>query len=192
MGALESYVDALLESELPFEPWTAALIWVALFVANRWVARSARAANDAQHAVTVEDWSALRRGFEPKYIVFQILVAGIVFLVAILLGRSAFVFFAGGLIVALAFGLGLNVQGFLSARAMARPNEVNGTLIFPTASAFRHMAHRAGGASLACLLTGLVLAHLALLGGALFLASTASGYLRKARAQSAGTRSLSK
>jgi hypothetical protein len=180
---LETYVNALFESELPFEPWVTALIWVSLFAVNRWVARSTRAANDAQHAVTVEDWSALRRGFEPKYVVAQILVAGIVFLVALLLGGSAFVFFAGGLIVALAFGLGLNLQGLLSARAMGRPNAVIGSVTFTTASAFRHMAHRAGGAALACLLTGLVLANLALLGGALFLASTASGHLRKARAR---------
>jgi hypothetical protein len=182
--ALETYINALFESELPFEPWVAAFIWVALFASNRWIAQSARAANDAQHAVTVEDWSALRRGFEPKYVVAQILVAGIVFLLASLLGGSAFVFLAGGLIVALAFGLGLNLQGLLSARALARPNAVIGSVTFTTPSAFRHMAHRAGGAALACLLTGLVLAHLALLGGALFLASTASGYLRKARARS--------
>jgi hypothetical protein len=182
---LETYVNALFESELPFEPWVAALIWVFLFAANRWIARSTRAANDAQHAVAVEDWNALRRGFEPKYVVAQIMVAGIVFLLALLLGGPAFVFLAGGLIVALAFGLGLNLQGLLSARALARPNAVIGSVTFTTASAFRHMAHRAGGAALVCLLTGLVLAHLALLGGALFLASTASGYLRKARARSA-------
>jgi hypothetical protein len=180
---LGTYLNELLESELPFEPWVAALIWVALFVASRWIAQSLRAANDAQHAVTVEDWSALRRGFEPKYVVAQILVAAIVFLVALLLGGPAFVFFAGGMIVASAFGLGLTAQGLLTARAMARPNAVSGSVTFSKASAFRHMAHRAGGAALACLLTGLVLAHLALLGGAFFLASTASGYLRKARSR---------
>jgi len=180
---LETYVNELLESELPFEPWVAALIWAALFVASRWIAQSLRAANDAQHAVTVEDWSALRRGHEPKYLVVQIVGAGIVFLVALPLGAPAFVFFAGGMIVALAFGLGLNVQGLLTARALAHPNAVDGSVTFSTASGFRHTAHRAGGAALACLLIGLVLAHLALLGGALFLASTAGGYLRKAHAR---------
>ena len=181
---METYVNALVESELPFEPWVAALIWVALFIASRWMAQSLRAANDAQHAVTVEDWSALRRSLEPKYLVAQILVAGIVFLLALQLGRPAFAFLAGGIIVASAFGLGLTAQGLLTARALASPNAVNGSVTFSTASAFRHMAHRAAGAALACLLAGLVLAHLALLGGALFLASTASGNLRKARAHS--------
>jgi hypothetical protein len=180
---LGTYVNELLESELPFEPWVAALIWVALLIASRWIAQSLRAANDAQHAVTVEDWSALRRSLEPKYAIARILVAGIVFLLALQLGTPAFAFFAGGMIVASACGVGLSVQGLLTARALARPDAVNGAVTFSTASAFRHMAHRAAGAGVACLLIGLVLPHLALLGGALFLASTASGYLRKARAQ---------
>jgi hypothetical protein len=157
---LENYVTFLFESKLPFEPWFAAPAWVVLFLANHWI---------------------VRRGLEPKYIVAKILFAGIVFLFALLLGGSAFVFFAGGLIVAMACGLALNVQGLLSARALARPNAVNGSLTFSTASAFRHMAHRVSGGALACLLVGLALAHLALLGGALFLASTASGYLHRAR-----------
>lgn len=181
---METYVNELLESELPFEPWVAALIWVALLVASRWIAQSLRAANDAQRAVTVEDWSVLRRSLEPRYLVIQVLVAGIVFVLALKLGGAAFVFLAGGLIVASAFGLGLSAQGLFTARALARPNAVNGSVTFSTASAFRHMAHRAGGAAIACLLAGLVLAHLALLGGALFLASTGNSYLRKARAHS--------
>lgn len=179
-----TYVNELLESELPFEPWVAALIWVALFIASRWIAQSLRVANDAQHAVTVEDWSTVRRSLEPKYLVVQVLAVGIVFVLASMLGRAAFVFLAGGMIVASACGLGLSAQGLFTARALARPNAVNGSVTFSTASAFRHMAHRAGGAALACLLIGLVLAHLALMGGALFLASTGNVYLRKARAHS--------
>ena len=181
---MQTYVNELLASELPFEPWVAAVIWAALFIASRWLAQSLRAANNAQHAVTVEDWSALRRNLQPKYAVVQVLVAGVLFVLALRLGTPAFVFLAGGMIVASAFGLGLSAQGLFTARALARPNAVNGSVTFSTASAFRHMAHRAGGAALACLLIGLVLAHLALLGGALFLALTGNGYLRKARAYS--------
>jgi len=88
------------------------------------------------------------------------------------------------MIIASAFGLGLTAQGLLTALALASPGAVNGSVTFSTASAFRHMAHRAAGAALACLLAGLALAHLALLGGALFLASAASGSLRKARLHS--------
>ena len=181
---MDTYVNELLASELPFEPWVAALIWVALFIASRWIAQLLRAANDAQHAVTVEDWSAVRRSLEPGYLVVQVFVVGVVFFLALNLGRAAFVFLAGGMIVASGFGLGLSAQGLFTARALAWPNAVNGSVTFSTGSAFRHMAHRAGGAALACLLIGLALAHLALLGGALFLASTGNSYLRKARAYS--------
>jgi hypothetical protein len=178
---LENYVTSLFESELPFGPWVVALAWAVMFLVNHWIARSTRVANDAQDFVAVEDWSALRRGFELRYIMVRVLFAGIVFLFAMLLGGSAFVFFAGGLIVALTYGIALNVQGLLSARALAHPNAANGALTFSTASAFRHMAHRVGGGALACFIMGLALAHLSLLGGALFLASTAGGYLRRAR-----------
>ena len=178
---MEQYVRSLLESALPFDAWVAALIWVALFLANHWTARSTRTANDAQTFIAVEDWSALRRGFEPRYMVGQVLFAAIVFLFGWLLGGPAFVLLAGGLIVAMAYGLALNAQGLLSARAMARPDAANGVLTFSTPSAFRHMSHRVAGGALGCFLMGLALAHLALLGGALFLASTACGYLRRAR-----------
>jgi hypothetical protein len=71
---LENYIMSLLESKLSFEPWVAALVWVALFLANHWIARFTRAANDAQHFIAVEDWGALRRGAKPKYIVAQVLL----------------------------------------------------------------------------------------------------------------------
>ena len=121
---METYFNELLASELPFEPWVAALIWIAFLIASRWVAQSLRAANDAQHAVTVEDWGALRRSLEPRYLVVQVLVVGIVFLLASMLGKAAFVFLAGGVIVASAFGLGLSAQGLLTARALALPHAI--------------------------------------------------------------------
>jgi hypothetical protein len=178
---LERYVTSLFDSALPFDPWVAVLVWAVLFLANYRIAKSTRVANDAQHFIAVEDWSRLRRGFEPKNIVARVLVTGVVFVFSWLIGESAFVFFAGGLIVATAYGLGLNTQGLLSARAMADSDTATGTLTFSTAAAFRHMGHRAAGGALACGVTGVALAHLALLGGALFLASTAASYSRRAR-----------
>jgi hypothetical protein len=178
---LESYVVSLFACQLPFDAAVAVLIWLALFVANHRVAMSVRAANDAQSLITVEDWSVLRRGFEPKSILAKLLFAGIVFWVAYLLGSAAFVFFCGGFIVAVACTLGLNTQGLLSARAMAQPNVAKGTLTFSTALAFRHMAQRLCGVALASCIIGLALAHLAPLGGALILAASAGGYVRRAR-----------
>lgn len=178
---MEQYFASLFDSDLPFEPWVAALAWIVLFGANRRAARAARAANDAQHCIAVEDWSALRRGFEPRFMARQILFAAFVFAIALWLRGPVFVFLVGGMIVTMAYAVALNVQSILSARALARPDTASGMLTFSTPAAFRHMAHRVGGGAMACLLIGLVVAHLAPIGAAFFLAATAAGYLRRAR-----------
>jgi hypothetical protein len=181
IGTVDSYFASLLDSGLPFDAWVAALTWIALFVTNHLIARASRAANDSQAFVAVEDWSALRRGFQPKFVLAQILFAGIVFAAGLFLGGAAFVFLAGGLIVAITLILSLNFQSFRSARAMAQPNAATGALTFSTALALRQGAYRLGGAALGCLIIGLALAHLALIGGALILSAAALGYLRRAR-----------
>jgi hypothetical protein len=178
---LEAYIATLLDSELPFDAWIAAVTWVALFIANHWVARIARAANDAQKLVAVEDWSVVRRGFEPKYMLAQILLAGGLFMVGFFLGRLAFTFFAGGLIVARVCAFSLNVQSVFFARSMSDPGAGTGALALSTPLALKQVSQRLGGSALACLLLGLALAHLALLGGALLLSSTAVGYSRRAQ-----------
>jgi hypothetical protein len=178
---LEAYIATLLDSELPFDAWVAALTWVALFVANHWVARIARAANDAQSLVAVEDWSAVRRGFEPKFMLAQILVASGLFMVGFFLGRLAFTFFAGGLIVARVCALSLNVQSVFFARSISEPGAATGAVTLSTPLALKQVSQRLSASALACLLLGLALAHLALLGGALLLASHAAGYSRRAQ-----------
>lgn len=185
-SALESYFASVIESRLPFESWVAALSWVLLFFANHSIARLTRAANDSQRALGVEDWSAVRRGLEPKYVAVQIAYAGIVFVLALLMGGPAYVFFAGGFIVATICSLALNVQGLMSARALADRGATKGSLTFSTASALRHMAQRAGGAALGSFLLGLAVGHLALLGGAFYLAAAAAGFVRKAKKVAAG------
>jgi len=182
---LEHYVASLLASELPFEPWLAVLVWAALFLANHQIARSARIATDAQQFIAVEDWRVLRRGLEPKYVAIQILLALALFRLAFLLGQPAFVFLAGGLLVAMTCAIALNIQALLSSRTLGSPNAAKGALTLSTASACRQMASRAGGVAIGCCLMGLALAHLALLGGALVIALTTIGYLRRARRASA-------
>jgi hypothetical protein len=181
---LETYVASLLETELPFGPWAVASAWVVLFIANHWVVRSLRVANEAQHAIGVEDWSAIRRGSQPKSLLAQFIFASVVFLCALFLGGPAYVFFAGGLVVAMAFVLALNLQGLFSARALAQANAANGALTFSTEYAFRHTAHRMAGGALASFVLGLLVGHIALLGGALILGSTAAGLWRRARSVS--------
>jgi hypothetical protein len=178
---MDGYTASLLDSALPIPPLAVALASIALLLANYAIARLLRAANDAQRLVAVEDWTPFRRVSQPKYLAMQLVFAGIVFVLGFNSGGAAYVFLAGGLLVFLAFHFGLNVQGLLSARALARANAATGALTFSTAAAFRQTAHRILGAALASLLVGLALGHLALLGGASFLAAAALGSSRRAR-----------
>jgi hypothetical protein len=178
---VENYLASLLESALPLPPWTVALVLVTLLLANYSVVRSIRLANEAQHFVAVEDWTPFRRVSRPKYLLVQLVVVGIVFLLGLGRGGAAYVFLAGGMLVFLACHFGLNLQGLLSARGLARPAAATGTLTYSTAAAFRHTADRIFGAAVASLVAGLALGHLALLGGAVFLAAGAVGSWRRAK-----------
>jgi hypothetical protein len=178
---LEYYFASLLDSELPLPPWAVALLLLGLLMANYRLALSLRRANDAQHFLAVEDWTPFRRVSRVKYLFVQIVVVGIVFLLGLDQGGASYVFLAGGVLVFLAFHFGLNLQGLLSARGLADPAAATGALTYSTAAAFRHLAHRVLGAAVASLVAGLALAHLALLGGALFLAAAALGSWRRAK-----------
>ncbi|MEO5560370.1 MAG: hypothetical protein ABIO49_10810 [Dokdonella sp.] len=176
-----SYLSTIVNSHLPFDAWVAAAFWCVLFLASQLVARRARAASEVLAIVVVEGRKTLSRGFQLKYVIAQIVLAGSLLLGSLLLGEPAFVFFVGGLIVAVAFTLGLNVQSLLSVAAMARANAATGQLKLSTAFSFRQMAQRLLGSAIICALLALALAHLALMGGAFFLGSTAAGYARRAR-----------
>jgi hypothetical protein len=179
---LSNYMAHLFGSELPFSPGLTVLVWLGSFLSNHLVARIAHAANDAQRLIVVEGQSdALRRGLRVKYILAQLLFAGVVYGVALSIGGQAFVFFVGGLIVSAVCTLGLNVQAAWSARAWVRPGAAHGAVTLSTSLGFRQLASRLGGYAVTCLILGLALAHLALLGGALILGSTALGYLRRAK-----------
>jgi len=178
---LEGYLASLLDSALPLPPWTVALLLLTLLLANFYLALSLRAANDAQHFISVEDWTPFRRVSRPKHLLIQIVFVGLVFLLAIDRGGATYVFLAGGMLVFLACHLGLNLQGLLAARGLARSNAATGALTYSTAAAFRHMAHRILGAAVTSLIVGVAIGHLALLGGALFLAAAAYGSTRRAQ-----------
>ena len=184
---MESYLASLLESALPLPPWAVAMVLVALLLANHVVVRSVRLANEAQNFIAVEDWTPFRRVTQPKALLVQSVVVGIVLLLGLDLGGAAYVFLVGGMIVFLACHLGLNLQGMLSARGLARPAAATGSLKYSTAAAFRHISDRILGAAVASLVAGLALGHLALLGGAMLLASSAFGSWR--RSQNVGAQS---
>lgn len=189
---MENYLARFIGSQLPFDAWLAASIWLLLFIASHLTARRARLASEAQAVVVIEGRKALNRGFHFKYVVAQLVFSASLMLGAFYLGKPAFVFFSGGLIVSVAFTFGLNIQSFLSAVAMAHENAAVGQLKLSTAFSFQQSAHRLLGSAVICLLLALVLCNLALLGGAFFLGSTSAGYFRRVRQAGAKRNTLSR
>lgn len=178
---MENYLTSLLGSEMPFGPTVVAVVWSILFFANHWFALRAQEANDAQSRISVENPAALRRGRQPRYVATQIIFAALVFLAAIFFGGPFYVFFAGGLLVATTYALTVHLQGWLSAQSLGEPTAGRGSFTFSTSGALRHMSQRSAQGAVGSLVLGLVLGHLALLGGALFLGSNAAGCLRRSR-----------
>jgi len=174
------YLVLLLRSELPFASWIVIAAWLLLFIANHLLARATRTMSARQAHVTVVNHDALRRASQPRFLFGQVLFAGVVFALTLYSGdRPVFVFLGGGMLVGLICTLGLNLQALLSAQAMMLPGAAEGSLQLSTASAFRQLVHRLTGSAFVCAMLGVLLAHLALLGGALLLGSTALGYRRR-------------
>lgn len=182
---MNPYLHTLVDSTMPFGVGVAIASWVAMFVINHLLVLRSRAANDAQSAIIMEGKERLRRGSQSLFIVLQLLFAAAVFLVAYLLGDVAWPFFAGGQLVSVAFTLGLNLQGLLWGRSLARGGRVRGSLTLSADTLFTQMAQRMFGAAVTSVALGLLLAHAAPLGGALLLGSTAAGFLRRARQERA-------
>lgn len=116
-----------------------------------------------------------------KLTVFQILFSSAIFTFAAFVGGAFLVFFAGGWLVITAVSIPLNLRSVLFLRALSQPDAATGSVILSNRLAVQDAAFKMLGMASFCLLLGLVVAHLALLGGGLFLSATAIGYLRKSK-----------
>jgi hypothetical protein len=176
-----NFFDLLLASRLPIPPSGTIAAWTILYAVNHVVARKLRESNVGLAWYKVEDRATLERSSRPSWMFVQILYAASVFAFSGYAGGPLFVLLAGGLAVTMVVVLGMNAQSLLSSRAMHRVGAVKGEAWLSTAMVYRHSAARCAGAALACALLGLLLAHLAPLGGALMCGAAACGYVRRAR-----------
>jgi hypothetical protein len=172
-------MQTLLASRLPLPAWLVIAVWPALFIANHLVVRASRELGARQTWYVVENRDAIERASRPAWMLAQVLRAACVFALSVYMGGALFTFFAGGLDVSLLFVFGMNVQALLSMRAMSS-DTVDATMTLSAQFTLRQFAARLAGAALMCWLLGLLLAHLAPLGGAALCAATASGYARRA------------
>lgn len=178
---MRNSVDALLASALPVPEWGVFAVAMLLFALNHVAAQRARAEYARQSVVSFgrsENWE---RALQPKYIGAQVAYAVLVFVFAAYLGGPFFVFIGGGYVVMLAFSLAFNVQGLLFAHALHETKDANGRIEFGPRLSLHQSSYRLFAGAIACLVTGALVMHLALLGGAVWLASVGAGYLRRAR-----------
>jgi len=170
-----------LDSAIVFGPWWLGVCGLALFFCSHMVVRRAQFALAQQERITIERTSAIAKPFEPKYAIAQLVFASIAFFAAVVVGEPVFTFVGGGFVVAYAMSLGLNIQALLSARGLGQAGNADGRLILAPHFAMRDWGYRALGAAAFLFTSGVVFAHLALLGGALILASGGYGYVRRSR-----------
>src|SRR5262249_1767932 len=82
-GRMVEYLELLLASRLALPLWSAPMIWLALFLANHRLVRATRAATARQHATEIETHRYLTRASEPRWLLFQVLYAAVLFGVAL-------------------------------------------------------------------------------------------------------------
>src|SRR6266496_3846211 len=82
-------------------------------------------------------------------------------------------------VVTSAVSISLNLRSILFLRSLSQPGAARGSVTFSNHLAVKDLAFQLFGAAAFCLILGILLAHLALFGGAFFLLATAFGYLRR-------------
>jgi hypothetical protein len=178
---LESYIDALSDSDL-FLQWgaLAALFSASLFV-NHLLHKKALALYAAQKYVTGDSLTDAEKRWGWVLPFGQFAYGAAVFIVAMYAGGAVYTFLVGGLLVLVLSAAAHNARAILYYRMLGRPGAVQGTLWISTPTQVRSRAHFYFEIAFICLFAGLLIPHTALLGGAFFMSAGGIGYLRRAR-----------
>jgi hypothetical protein len=179
---LESYLADLQQNAIALPFWGVVTIWLFIFSGAHVLHRKSRLLSSQQMFILTEPPMSNAGGLLPRLLIGQFVFAAVVFSVGAVIGDFGFTFFAGGWVVATAVSLGFNLRSVLFLRAIAEPGAANGAVSISPSLAVRDFAFQLFGAATFCLCLGILLAHLALLGGALFIAATGVGHLRRASA----------
>ena len=182
---MEAYLATLAGSTLPLSPWLVGVLWILLFVATRSVALRSREVLATQAHVVVENLDALAALDRPGVAYPQFAWVTGVLAGAWFLGEPAFAFVAGGLVLMLAMTLGLNLHSLAFARRLADGSGATGSVTLSTPFVLEDLARRASTCALTFLIAGVLLAHSALLGAAMFLGLSAWEMSRRASASAA-------
>ncbi len=178
---METYLHGLSSSTIPFPPWGIVTIWLVIFASAPVVSRKAAALSATQSFVIIGGPVGLVKEQSFKLLIGQVLFSAAIFTFASILGGPVFVFFAGGWVVTTLVSIPLNLRSVLFLRALSKPGAAQGSVTLSNYLAVKDLAFQLFGVAAFCLLLGVILAHLALLGGAFFLTATSLGYLKKTK-----------
>ena|ERR1051326_1398637 len=181
MGA---YLRAFESNDLPIPALSCALVWCLLYAVAQFLAwRSARLAESSPQMFILVGGPAVPIKKQSWILMcVQLALSAAIFVFGYILGPHGFAFFAGGWVVATAASIPLTLRKVLFHRALLLPGAAAGSVTLSSGLAVKSAAFELLGLAAFVTVLGVCLAHLALLGGALFIGATACGYLRKATA----------
>jgi hypothetical protein len=178
---LAAYFDAISTSSLPLR-WEAVAACIAVvFLVTQVLYREALSAAAAQTYLVADYVTAEEKRWGWVLPLTQLAYGAAVFLFALYAGGALFTLLVGGLFLSMLFSAAHNLRSVLYYRSFAIPGAADGQVSAPAITLMRHRVHVYVQGCLFCLFAGLFLAHLALLGGALFLGLSALGYRRRLR-----------
>jgi hypothetical protein len=178
---METYLNALEASTIPIPQWGIVIAWLIIYASAHILARMCRALSRTQQFVVTGGPPGLVKEQSLKIMLVQIILSAAVFASASFIGGPFFVFFAGGWLVTTAVSIPLTLRKIFYLRALSQPGAAEGSVTLSSQLAVKDAAFQLFGIAAFCLLLGIVFAHLALLGGALYISATAFGYFRKAK-----------
>jgi hypothetical protein len=178
---MEKYFAELQASPIPLPKWGVIVLWVVIFCFANVLARKSRAHLGEQQFIINENTAGLIRKESLKLTLIRIALSGAIFAYASFFGGPIFSFTAGGWVVLAAVSISLQMRSYFFLRALSRPDAAKGSVTLSARLVIKQQAFHLFGLAALCLLLGILLAHLALFGGALFISATAYGYLRKTR-----------
>jgi hypothetical protein len=178
---LSDYFDAFVTSSLPLRWEALATLLSALFLVSHGLYRRVLRIFRSQSYVVGDNTTDAEKRWGWVLPFGQFVYGAAIFAFALYAGGAIFVLLAGGLLVSLLFSVVHNARTILYYRMLARYGAAQGSLTFSNSTLIRNRAQVCLEAALFFLLVGLLLPHLALLGGALIMGSTGIGYLRRAR-----------
>lgn len=178
---MSSYLEALINTPLPIDPWLVGILWLALILGVHRLAVRSRSVRATQQRVIIERDAAVDTTGLPRFILVRMVVAALLFALCYWVGEPLFSFVAGGFVAALAMAFGLNLHALAFARRLHEEGAVEGSVTLLPRFVVADVGSRALGAAVVFLIAGLAFAQLPLLGGALVLAWTGYRHVRRAR-----------